>query len=459
MRISFCGAASEVTGSCNLLETNGQKILVDCGMFQGSEFNEAKNNDSFPFQSAELNAVIITHAHLDHVGRLPLLVKRGFGGHIYATPATIDLAKCVLEDACHVMAENNRRHGSPVLYNLQDVDITMERFKKVDYHEKILLTSPSPSPSQGEEKFIFEFYDAGHIFGSAFVVIEAEGKRVVFSGDIGNLEMPILKETEILPKKDIDVLICESTYGGRLHEHFSRRGEIIENMVAHAVERGGVLMIPIFALERTQELIYILNDLVDRQHRLPRVPIFLDSPLAINATEVYRHYPQYYDEEAKKFYEAGDDLFDFPGLTMCNLREESKRINHTPNPKIIIAGAGMMNGGRILHHAIRYLPNPNSTLLFIGYQAGNTLGRRILEGESPVQIMGEEIRVRARVQAIGALSAHGDQNKLVSWIGQSPKKVYLNHGEPEQANALAVRLKKENSIEAIVVEKEMVVNF
>ena len=411
-------------------------------MFQGSQFNEAKNNEPLSFNPAELSAVIVTHAHLDHVGRLPLLTKGGYAGHIYATPPTIELTKLILEDALEIMIYNKRKFGSPILYESSDVANVLSQMKVVDYHQPYEL-----------HDLTFEFHDAGHIFGSAFVEIKAEGKRVVFSGDVGNVDVPILRDTEILPD-DIDMLVCESTYGNRLHETPMERQDLLKKIITQAIGQGGVLMIPSFSLERTQELLYDLNDLIDRKHKLPRVPIFLDSPLAINATEVYRKFPQYYDEAAERLYRNGDDLFEFPGLVSTQTREESKHINQIIGPKIIIAGAGMMNGGRIVHHAMRYLSDEHNTLLIIGYQANGTLGRQILDGESPVEIMGEKIPVRCHVQAIGALSEHADQNKLLDWIGGGttlPKKVLLNHGEPEASEELAKRLTNDLGVKTTVV--------
>ena len=448
MQISFYGAAGEVTGSCNMIEAGGhrqggasKKFLVDCGMFQGSQFNEDKNKDPFVFNPAEISGVMITHAHLDHVGRLPLLVKNGYEGKFFATPPTVELAELILEDALQIMLYNQRHFGAPLLYDSTDIAKVMQRFKAVEYHQKYSLT---PDVS-------FTFYDAGHIFGSAFILLEAEGKKAIFSGDIGNKDLPILRDTDTLPD-DVDVLVCESTYGNRLHESSLRRQEILENVISTALDRGGVLMMPSFSLERTQELLYDLNDLIARKHRLPRVPIFLDSPLAIKAIRVYLKYTKYYDAEATRLLKSGDELFQFPGLVMTETKEESKKINQMPGAKIIIAGAGMMNGGRIIHHAMRYLSDERNTLLIIGYQAQNTLGRKILEGESPVEIMGEQIPVRCHVKAIGALSAHGDQDKLLDWIGGGtsvPKKVLLTHGEPAATEALAARLKGDLGVEAL----------
>ncbi len=255
--------------------------------------------------------------------------------------------------------------------------------------------------------------------------------------------MPLLRDTDPLPK-NLDILVCESTYGGRVHETTAVRQELIHRVVSEALARGGVLMIPSFSLERTQELLFDLKELIDKQHRLPKVPIFLDSPLAIDALSVYRKYPAYYDEIATAYLKRGEDVFDFEGLVLTRTREESKRINQVPGSKVIIAGAGMMNGGRILHHALRYLSDDRSTLLIIGYQAAGTLGRQILEGHSPVMVHGESVRVRCRVQAIGAFSAHADQAKLLAWILASAPhaaRIFINHGEPESSLALALKLK------------------
>ena len=306
---------------------------------------------------------------------------------------------------------------------------------------------------------VIKFYDAGHIFGSVFIEIRAEGKKIVFSGDIGNVNVPILRETDPLPE-NLDAAVCESTYGDRLHESQETRAQIIETIVTEAIERGGVLMIPSFSLERTQELIYDLNDLIDRKHLLPRVPIYLDSPLAIRAIEVYRKYPAYYDEEADKFFRSGDDLFQFPGLKLSSTKEDSMLINDAPGPKIIIAGSGMMNGGRIMHHAQRYLSKRKNTLLIIGYQANGTLGRKILEGQNPVSVDGTIVPVNCQVKAIGALSAHGDQKKLLNWLGGGknlPKKVYLNHGEQEGSAALQKMLTENIGIKTEVVSPGLTV--
>jgi len=451
MKISFYGAAGEVTGSNSLLEAGGHKILIDCGMWQGSDFNATKNFDPFPYNPEEISAVLVTHAHLDHVGRLPLLAKKGYAGSFYATPATLELAQLIMEDALKVMTYDNQKFGKPVLFEQTDIDKVMRQFKSIDYHQDFELAPGITA----------KFYDAGHIFGSAFIEIKTENKKIVFSGDIGNINVPILRETDPLPDS-IDAVVCESTYGDRLHESGKTRQQIIETIVTEAIDRGGVLMIPSFSLERTQELIYDLNDLIDRKHLLSRVPIYLDSPLAINAIKIYRKYPNYYDEEATRFFQSDDDLFQFPGLVLSETTEDSKRINSAPSPKIIIAGSGMMNGGRIMHHALRYLSNRNNSLLIVGYQANGTLGRRILEGETSVFIESEKVPVRCQIKAIGELSAHGDQKKLLGWLsgGTSlPKNIYLNHGESAGSEALLRAINENINTKTAVVRPNLTVEI
>ncbi len=481
MHITFIGASHDVTGSCSLVETNGIKLLVDCGMYQGGDFEEGKNGDAFPFDPKEIRAVFVTHAHLDHVGRLPLLVKQGFTGYFYATAPTIDLTELTLKDAANIMLYDNKKFGRPILYTEEDIAKVMAQFKQVEYLEALTISPiviPTEAQSRAEESLgskerdsstalhsaqndnneravKITYRDAGHIFGSGFIEIESEGKKVLFSGDVGNVNVPILRDTEDLPT-DLDALICESTYGDRFHESTEKRQQIIESMISSAIARGGVLMIPSFSIERTQELIYELNDLIDHQHKLNKIPIYLDSPMAIDALAVFERYPKYYDEGATKLLKSGDDMFNFPNLIKTYTREESMKINHTPGSKIIIAGAGMMNGGRIVHHALRYLSDEKSTLLIIGYQAQGTLGRQLQEGHTEVNVLGERVQVRCDIKTIGALSAHGDQKKLLDWIGAAkPKKVFLNHGEPHVKKILAEKLLSECGVQAEPVEEGM----
>lgn len=431
-----------MTGSCYFLQTKKAKILVDCGMFQGSNFNEGKNHDAFPFTPKEINALLVTHAHLDHVGRIPKLVKEGFAGKIYLTEATADFARLIWDDAYGIMVENNEKYGTPILFDSSDIANAVALCQGVKYGETTEVAFGVSAV----------WKDAGHIFGSAFIEVEADNKLIVFSGDIGNENVPILRDTEKL-SADADLLLCESTYGDRIHEDIDTRRNVILQAVKHGAERGGTIMIPAFSLERTQELLYELNLLSEHDKSLPNIPIYLDSPLAIDATKVYGKFPEYYDEEATRLHLVGDDFLQFPNLVATRTREESKKINKIRGAKLIIAGSGMMNGGRIVHHAFRYLSDPASTLLIVGYQAEGTLGRRLYEGASKVKIFGETVYVKCKIEAIGALSAHGDQKKLLRWAGEGrPKKVFCVHGEPHAATELAHRLKDNFGIEALLPE-------
>ena len=448
MKLSFLGAAAQVTGSCFLLETERSRILIDCGMFQGSNFNEGKNHDDFPFDPKTINAIFVTHAHIDHCGRIPKLVHDGFRGKIYATKGTIELMKIVWNDALKVMKYNQRDFGMPRLFHEADVTMAISQCRGVKYGQSI----------HDEDAGVHVmFYDAGHIFGAAFLKIEADGKRIVFSGDIGNENAPILRDTQKIGKQ-VDVLIIESTYGDRLHESTDERERIIREHIEHAIERGGTLMIPAFTIERTQELLYELNELIEQKKALPEVPIFLDSPMAIAALPVYRRHPEYYDKEAEHLKKAGDDFFKFPGLRLTASASESRSINNVRGPKIIIAGSGMMCGGRIMHHAQRYLDNPRNTVLIIGFCAEGTTGRKLREGAEYVVIHNKKIPVKARVETIDALSAHGDQKKLLWWadtVEGAPASVYITHGEPNAATTLAEHLynKFEGKSEVVVPEE------
>ncbi len=444
MKVTFFGAAHGVTGSCHLVETATKRILMDCGMFQGSNFNEGKNHDDFPFDPASIDILLLSHAHIDHTGRVPKLVREGFHGEIYTTKATKEFAQLIWEDAHRIMTYDNKKFGSPILYSEADIHDALKHTVGVDYHERIDL---------GDGMSVI-FKDAGHIFGSAFIELTADGKTLAYSGDMGNNNVPILKDTDQLGA--VDVLLCESTYGDRVHEDERTRKEILLDVISEGVQRGGAIMMPSFSLERTQEIVYLLDELFENDRTLPDIPIYVDSPLAIREFPVYKKYTEYYDARACEKYMKGNDFLDFDRLTLTETKEQSMKINHVPNPKLIIAGAGMMNGGRILHHAKRYLPDPNATLIIVGYQARNTLGRKLYEGAEHVMIHNEKIPVKAKILAIGALSAHGDQSKLLSWIRNAekkPAKVYCVHGEPHAATELAHRIREDVDVTAFVPEE------
>lgn len=437
MKITFYGAAKVVTGSNYLLEAAGKKILIDCGLHQGSRFAERQNFEDFPYDPKEIDAVCITHAHLDHSGLLPKLFKQGFRGQVFSTLPTRDFAELLLLDSESLLSKEAEKEGRPPLYTAEDIVALMKRWQGVPYHEPVGI---------GEVEV--RFFDAGHILGSGIVAFRAEGKRIVFSGDLGNVATPLIKETERVEAADYCVL--ESTYGNRIHEDVKKRKDLLEDVIEETVTRGGTLMIPAFAMERTQELLIEINELV-KNGRIPRVPVFIDSPLAIKLTAVYEKYKSHFNKEAFAEYGIkGAQIFDFSGLRMTLTPEQSKEINEISPPKVIIAGSGMSNGGRILHHERRYLSDPKSTILFIGYQAKNTLGRQILDGAKSVRIFGEDIAVRCKVVAIGGYSAHADQEKLLSWLSpmrDDLRKVFLVHGEEESIAALGTKIRDTLAIE------------
>ncbi len=457
MKLNFFGGAKNVTGANYLLEGNPNqkgettKILIDCGLNQGSKQGEEENYEKFSYNPADVDAVIITHAHIDHTGRVPYLYRSGFRGKIYSTYPTKDFAEALLVDSQGLLRRDAEKKGMDPLYSLQDVNSVLDIWQGVKYHEKLRI-----------KEFDIEFFDAGHILGSSFVKISAkdevthETKTITFSGDIGNVMTPLVKDTEQL--EDTDYIIMEALYGDRLHEPTENRKDKLEDAIEETVADGGVLMIPAFAMERTQELLYEINDLVEN-HRIQKVPIFIDSPLAIKLIAVYKKYsddPDYFDQEALSLFRQGDEIFNFPGLKLTLTPEQSKEINTVPSPKVIIAGSGMSEGGRMIHHEYRYLSDPKSTILFISYQSPYSLGRKIVEGEKLVKIFNEEIHVRCKVKSIGGYSAHGDQEKLLSWLRPMKdrvKKVYVVQSEEEAAKVFVSKVRDELAIDINIPTK------
>lgn len=427
MTITFAGAAQEVTGSCYYIESKRGNFLVDCGLFQGGKFAEDKNQDPFPFDPKKVDFVILTHAHLDHCGRLPLLYQRGFTGKIYCTEPTSQLAMIVLLDAANLMRHAHEDEGRRPLYSESDVELVRHNFNRFGYHNSI-------EPKTGIK---INFLDAGHILGSAIIEIFVENKILAFSGDLGNPPVHILRTTET--PKEADLVVIESTYGDRYHESRAESEKILTNTIRSCIKENGVLLVPTFAIERTQEILYHLNALIE-DSKMPKFPIFVDSPMAIRATEVFQKYPEFYSLEALKRIAQNDNLFDFPGLNLTMTKNESMMINGYPPPKMIIAGSGMMHGGRIQHHLKRYLPEKNTRLLIIGFLIEGSLGRRIFDGARRVKILGENVPIKARVTAIGGFSAHADQPKLLRWLekfAKKPQEIIITHGEINQQLGLS----------------------
>jgi len=455
MRITFYGGAKTVTGANYLLDTGEIKILVDCGLNQGSRYSEEMNYEKFAYNPAEIDFVFLTHSHTDHVGRLPKLFKEGFRGRVIASKPTIDLAKKALPDNLNIITEEAKREGREPIFELKDLDGVMELAEGFNYEVLIGL-------GDGIKAVL---HDAGHILGSTIVEIQWQNKsqntnnksqtkteKIYFTGDLGNPPTPLLQPPYF--PKDADYAVVESAYGSRIHEDRAARKMILETVIRETLAKGGTLMIPSFAMERTQELLYELNQLVNH-NQIPRVPIYVDSPLATNLTEVYKKYSDYFNKTAHHVIESGDDIFNFPGLTFTRTSDESKAINNVRGPKVIIAGSGMSMGGRILHHEMRYLSDPNSAILFVGYQVQGSLGRRILDGEKEVRIFGEKIAVNCQIRAIGGYSAHADQAMLLKWIesagsGGNLKKVFVVQGEEDSSTILAEKTKTDLKIDAVV---------
>lgn len=445
MKLGFYGAAGEVTGSNYVLTTSTATVMIDCGLFQGTKFAEDKNADPFDYNIKDIDVIVLTHAHLDHCGRLPRLWKEGFRGKIYATPATRDLAELIMSDAAHIMLEDAQEEGKEPLYLTVDVANTISLFELIEYH----------TPTEIAKGVKLEFYDAGHILGAAMALIEADGKKIVFSGDIGNHPVPILRQPEVF--EAADVVIMETTYGGRTHESSQDRRQKLRSVIRQTADKKGTLIIPAFAVERTQEILYEMSLLV-QEGTIPAIPVFLDSPLAIAATLVYHEYPRYYDDDAQLQIQHSGHLFSFPTLRITETASQSMAIRQIEGAKVIIAGSGMMEGGRVVHHAKDYLTSSENTLLFVGYQAEGTLGRKIYDGVRKVKIKRQFVDIKARVMAIGAYSSHADQPALIAWldgIKKRPSHVFLVHGEQGQAEQFAQQIKDRYTVAIPEVGQEV----
>jgi metallo-beta-lactamase family protein len=457
MKITFHGAARTVTGSQHLVEVNGQRLLLDCGLYQGSRREAFDRNRNLPFEAESVDAMVLSHAHIDHSGNIPNLVKSGFRGDIFCTFATRDLCSTMLldsgniqeRDAEFVNKKRARKDQPPIqpLYTVEDAVNSLNYFNAVGYHrQREVLPGVQ-----------LTLLDAGHMLGSAVVVLDVEDRdagrdvRLVFSGDLGRVGIPIIRDPETVDHAD--VLIMESTYGNRLHEPYFDSEKKLEAIVNDTYKRGGAVIIPSFAVGRTQQLVFTLHKLMV-QHDIPNIPVFVDSPLAINATDVFRLHPEAYDAEIRQFMLSEGDPFGFDSLRYTRSVEQSKELNFMREPFIVISASGMAENGRILHHLRNRITDPANTILIVGWQAPNTLGRRIVEHEPVVRIFGEEYHLNAHVEVLNGFSGHADRNELLAWaeaITKRPRHTFLVHGEEESALALADGLRGEAGYDNVSV--------
>ncbi len=459
MHVTSYGAAREVTGSCHLLEVGNEHVLIDCGLFQGGARLEAKNHDPFPFEPERISQVFLTHAHLDHCGRLPLLVKRGFRGEIITSAATVEVVKFILLDAAHVMHEeylserrHRRRRGEsllPPLYDETDVLETLNHLAPVRENGRLHDVGPHLRVA---------FHNAGHILGSRFLQIEArEGgqtQRITFGGDLGNPGRSVMPDYAM--PQPCDVVYCESTYGDRDHRDHDGTIQEFEAAVRDCLGRGGNVVIPSFALERSQDVLFALEDM-ERHGRLPKkTKVFLNSPLAIHITRVYQRFPGELGSAVRRHIERGDDPFHFPGVRYSKTERESRELNDLEGGNILIAGSGMCNGGRVLHHLKHNLWREESSVILVGYQAKDSLGRLLVEGRERVKIFGEEIAVRAKVHTVNGFSAHAGQSALLDWLeATGDAEVRLVHGESNGLDGLKSKLEARGRRATIVEEGEI----
>lgn len=451
LKLTFAGGAGTVTGANFLVDGISEekpiRFLVDCGLSQGSREMDEKNWEDFSYDVTSIDYLFVTHAHIDHIGRIPKLIHDGFRGKIISTIPTKELSLLMLEDTANLIT----RDDNPIIekiYTKAILEKTFDMWTVVDYKQDYRV---------GE--FIFRFRDAGHILGSGMLEVMYNNKKIIFTGDLGNSPSPLLKDTDVI--KNVDYLIMESVYGDRNHPERNIRRARLEKSIEDNHKRGGVLLIPTFSLERSQELLFEINELVEN-NRVPIMPIFFDSPLAIRLTKIYKEYSRYFNALARKLISEGDDIFHFPGLKQTLQTEDSKEIVRAPSPKIIIAGSGMSNGGRILHHHAHYLPDPNTTLVLTGYQTIGTLGRAIQDGAKQVRINGQDVAVNAHITFINGYSGHKDSDGLVDFVSSTAdtvKAVYVVMGEPKSALFLTQRLRDYLGVMAYAPEENDVVEL
>ncbi len=460
MKITFYGAARTVTGSQHLIEVNGKRILLDCGLYQGKRSEANERNRHLPFEAASVDVMVLSHAHIDHSGNIPNLIKSGYRGDILSTFATRDLCASMLLDSGHIQERDvefvnkRRKRGEPKvdpIYTQQDAQRSLEFFTTQGYER----------PRQIAPGVTLTYRDAGHMLGSAIVVLDIEDQdekrdyRLVFSGDLGRKGIPIIRDPETID--GTDYLIMESTYGDRLHPPYEDDAKRMESIVVETFKRGGSVVIPAFAVGRTQQIVYMLHQL-RLKGDIPDMPVFVDSPLAIDVTAAFRLHPECYDDEIRAFMTSGNgriDPFGFDDLTYTRTTEESKKLNFLRDPAIIIAASGMAEAGRILHHLRNRIEDPRTTVLIVGWQAENTLGRRLVDHVKEVRIFGETYQNRAQVEVLNGFSGHADRDELLAWVGamqRKPERTFLVHGEPKAQFALADSLKERYGMRVDVPE-------
>ena len=444
-RITFCGGSGTVTGANFLFDTGDAKYLIDCGAIEREHVCDTANFSAFPYDVSSIDALFVTHAHADHIGRIPRLVKDGYRGVIYSTAATKDLAALMFEDALGIMHSDAQLHGCDVLYEQEDIDKALSLWQGRAYDEPFSIGEASVT-----------LLDAGHILGSSMVRFtrlpaQAGSNRcITFTGDLGNSPEPLLNDTE--SPAGANYIVMESVYGDRVHEGRSERHEHLRQAIEATRDQRGTLLIPTFSIERTQILLFELNEFIERDGMAP-IPVYLDAPLAIQVTNIFHTYHELMNPNIREHFTEGDDPFFFKGLTRTPLVAESRAIHEAPNPKVVIAGAGMSGGGRIREHEKHYLPDKNATILFVGYQAPGTLGRRIEDGEKHVDIDGERVQIRAHVAMLTGYSGHKDRDGLLSFVegaGENLERVFVTMGEPRASMFLAQRIRDFLGVDAIV---------
>jgi metallo-beta-lactamase family protein len=444
MKLTFYGGTGSVTGANFLLEYKNKKILIDCGLMQGTKIASNFNRDDFPYKPEGIDFLLVTHAHIDHIGRIPKLVKDGFNGKILSTHPTKEIAEYLLEDELKLIDSESRKEGILPLFEKKDIEKALSLWGTLDYHEDKILY----------EDLSIYLKDSGHILGASIVEIKYGDKKVAFTGDLGNSPSLLLKDTEFVT--DADYIVMESVYGDRNHEPKERRRIQLKEAILDTINNKKTLIIPAFSLERSQMIIYEMNDLFEKE-KLPQLPVFLDSPLASKITNVYKKYTSYFKDSVQNEIKNGDDIFSFPKLKFTVLAEESERISLTPNPKIIIAGSGMSNGGRVIHHEREHINDSRATILLVGYQSVGTLGRQLEDGTKGVKIYGEEITVKAKILKINGYSSHKDSDNLVDFVSKASdggklKKVFTVMGEPKSSLFLIQRIKDEVEVDAKLPE-------